>query len=477
MMTTVPDTPRQKVLDIYSKQRAYAPILAQSTATDRIKKLNKIQQYLTNKANTKRLMDALAADLSKPEVEVMTSELGVLLSSLRDIKKKLRFWMKDKAVSTPLAMTGASSYIKYEPKGVALIISPWNYPFQLCINPLLYAIAAGCAAMLKPSEYSCNTSQYIAGMIADLFEEKEVAVCQGGIPTSTILLEQPFDHMYFTGSPTVGKIVMKAAAQHLASVTLELGGKSPCFVLPKVNVAAAAKKLAWGKFFNTGQTCIAPDYALVPSHLATQLTQELTTAIKTMYNKAGKGIKHSPDLGRLIGDKHYSKVLSMLHEAVNDGATIAYGGSHDPDTRYIEPTILTNINPTSTILKEEIFGPILPIVTYDSLDEAITFTNGKPKPLALYILGDSRKKINHIINNTSAGGTVINDFLLHFANHNLPFGGVNNSGIGKSHGKHGFVAFSNERAIMKNKWALTHILHPPYTNISRRFASLLGKWI
>jgi len=346
-----------------------------------------------------------------------------------------------------------------------------------CINPLLYAIAAGCAAMLKPSEYSCNTSQYIAGMIADLFEEKEVAVCQGGIPTSTILLEQPFDHMYFTGSPTVGKIVMKAAAQHLASVTLELGGKSPCFVLPKVNVAAAAKKLAWGKFFNTGQTCIAPDYALVPSHLATQLTQELTTAIKTMYNKAGKGIKHSPDLGRLIGDKHYSKVLSMLHEAVNDGATIAYGGSHDPDTRYIEPTILTNINPTSTILKEEIFGPILPIVTYDSLDEAITFTNSKPKPLALYILGDSRKKINHIINNTSAGGTVINDFLLHFANHNLPFGGVNNSGIGKSHGKHGFVAFSNERAIMKNKWALTHILHPPYTNISRRFASLLGKWI
>jgi len=477
VMTDIIDTPEQTIKAIFDQQQAHAPAVGRSSAAQRIAKLNKIKTYLTTKENTDRLMAALAADLSKPEVEVMTSELGVLLTSLRDIKKNLRFWMKDEVVSTPLSLTGASSYIRYEAKGVALIISPWNYPFQLCINPLLYAIAAGCTAILKPSEYSTHTSRYIADMVAALFDKREVAVCQGGIPTSTTLLSLPFHHMYFTGSPAVGKIVMTAAAKHLSSVTLELGGKSPCFVLPDANISTAASKIAWGKYFNTGQTCIAPDYALVPADKVDRFASAVASSIQKMYNPTGAGITNTKDYGRLIGQKHYTKVKSLMQDAISEGAKVVCGGHYVDTDRYLEPTILTDVSPTSDIMQEEIFGPVLPIIPYTDLEEAITFVNAKPKPLALYILGKKNKMIQHIINHTSAGGTVINDFLMHFANHNLPFGGVNNSGIGKSHGKYGFIAFSNERAVMKNRWALTHILHPPFTNMSRRFANLLGKWI
>jgi len=475
MGNEVKDTDIGYIKDVFSKQKNHAPSLRQTSAKDRLEKINRIYNYLLDSKNKKALLSALYTDLGKPSVEAKTSEIGVLLHSIKDIKHKLKGWMRDQRVPTPLLFTGNTSHIIHEPKGVALIISPWNYPFQLCINPLLYALAAGCTSILKPSEYSKSTSGFIARMITELFDEKEVAVCQGGIPTSQALLDLPFDHMYFTGSPVVGKIVMTAAAQHLSSVTLELGGKSPCFVDDSVNIDKVAKKIVWGKFFNTGQTCIAPDYILVSEKNKNKLAEALKKHIQAMYNPNGKGIEKSKDLGRLINDKHFQKVSRLISEAVNSGAKLITGGITEPSERFIAPTILTDIKPDADILQKEIFGPVLPILTYQTLDEALAYVNNKPKPLALYIMSKKSKNIQKILGSTSAGGTVINDFLTHFANHNLPFGGVNNSGIGKSHGKHGYLAFTNQRSLMKNKWSPTAIFHPPYTDLKEKLADLAGK--
>ena len=477
MDTNVKDTPSAEIKRLFAKQTNFAPTLKSTTVGDRLKKLDHIYKYILDANNQSKLKAVLAADLGKPEVEAMTSEISILLNSIKDIKHKLRSWMADKKVSSPLVFLGTTSKVHYEPKGVALIISPWNYPFQLCINPLLYAIAAGCTAILKPSEYSQHTSAYIADMIASLFSEEEVAVCQGGIPTSETLLSLPFNHMYFTGSPTVGKIVMKSASDHLSSVTLELGGKSPCFVDQTVNIDAAAKKIVWGKFFNCGQTCIAPDYILVPTSKEKEFLTALKKHLQAHYDADGKGIKNSPDLGRIINEKHFDKLVSLLADAISKGANIETGGKYEKGTKYMEPTILTGVDMEADIMKEEIFGPLMPIITYDDVQQAINIVNDKPKPLALYIMSGSKKYTEHVINNTSAGGTVVNDLLIHFANHNLPFGGVNNSGIGKSHGKHGFMAFSNERAVMNSKISASNLLHPPYTDFKRKIASLMGKWI
>jgi len=347
------ETSAAQVEEIFKKQRAFAPSLKKTKAGKRIAKLDKIFKYLDTEKNQIALKRVLATDLGKPEVEAMTSEISILFASIKDIKSKLRTWMSDKSVSTPMTFLGASSRIHYEPKGVALIISPWNYPFQLCINPLLYAIAAGCTAVLKPSEFSENTSAFIQQMIGELFDEKEVAVCQGGISTSQALLSKPFDHMYFTGSPTVGKIVMGAAAKHLSSVTLELGGKSPCFIDSKNNLTKVAKKLTWGKFFNCGQTCIAPDYILIDNKVKDKFISEVSKQIQSNYNADGKGIKNSPDLGRIINEKHFSKLQSLVSDAISKGAEVAVGGDSDLATKYIEPTILSEVSQDMDIMQEE----------------------------------------------------------------------------------------------------------------------------
>lgn len=476
-MDSIVDTPKEKITALFQKQRARAEVLYTSSAAERLHKLDLIYDYITDPVHEAALKAALYTDLAKPEVEAMTSEIGVLLKSIKDIKSNLKYWMKDTVVSSPLMFLGASSRIHYEPKGVALIISPWNYPFQLCINPLLYAIAGGCTAILKPSEYSISTSQYIADMVASLFEESEVAVCQGGIPTSEALLEQPFDHMYFTGSPTVGKIVMKAAAKHLSSITLELGGKSPCVVDETVNIDEAAKKIVWAKLFNTGQTCIAPDYLLVQESIKEQLLAALEKQLVAMFDPENRGIDQSSDLGRIVNEKHFDKLQSLLSDANEKGAKIVVGGDFDRETRYLAPTIIEGVTDDMDIMQEEIFGPILPVLTYTDVDAACRNIRRKPKPLALYVMSKKQKNIDYIRDHTSSGGMVVNDFLIHFANHNLPFGGVNNSGIGKSHGKYGFLAFSNERAYMRNRFAMTKLLHPPYTATSKKLATLLGKWV
>ena len=461
----------------FKLQKARSLELRQSSAKERIAKLTLIEDYLETSEHIDRLCQALYTDLKKSKTESISAEIAVILSTLKSIKRNLKGWMADKKVATPIAFTGSSSFIRYEPKGTALIIAPWNYPFQLAINPLLYAISAGCTALIKPSEYSAATSAFIQEMLDDLFDESEVKVFQGEVETSQELLALPFDHMYFTGSPGVGKIVMTAAAKHLSSVTLELGGKSPCIIDESVNIKKAAAQLAWAKWYNNGQTCIAPDHVYIHSKIEKPFLQELKRQIDKMYKPSGKGIEHSKDYGRIISDRHFKRALDLLEDAINKGAQVVNGGEHNEKERYLSPTILTNVNDEMLIQQEEIFNPILPVMTFDHLKEIISRMQAQAKPLAMYILSNKKKHVQTVLENSSAGTTVINDFLLQYANGNLPFGGVNNSGMGKSHSIHGFLEFTNQRGVLKQKWGKTSILYPPYSSFTEKLALFIAKWL
>jgi aldehyde dehydrogenase (NAD+) len=447
-----------------------------STAKERIGRLTKIKKYLKQPQNIDRLLDALAEDLKKSEVEAMTSEIMVAIHSLDYVINNLKAWMRPREVSPPLTAIGAQCQTIHEPKGVALIIAPWNYPFQLAINPIVYALAAGCPVILKPSEYSVATSSYLVKMFDDLFDSSEVKVYTGGVDTSQTLLQLPFNHMYFTGSTTVGKIVMRAAAEHLSSVTLELGGKSPCIIDPKISISAVADRIIWGKYYNNGQTCIAPDHLYVHESKVTATVEALTKSITKLYGTLD-GLPSNPDYGRIISDRHHQRALDLISDAVQKGATIAYGGSGDPVSRYIQPTILTEVSPDAEVMQEEVFAPILPILTYDSEDQVIEAINSRPKPLALYVMSKRSDWTNHIINRTSAGTTVVNDFLIQYANHKLPFGGINASGVGKSHGWYGFMAFTNERSLVKQRLAVTRLMHPPYSPWKEKLAKFMTRWL
>jgi aldehyde dehydrogenase (NAD+) len=331
--------------------------------------------------------------------------------------------------------------------------------------------------VIKPSEYSSATSAYMATMIAQIFDPKEITVVQGAVEETKILLDLPWDHIYFTGSTMVGKIIMKAAAERLSSVTLELGGKSPCIIDKSANIASVAKKLTWGKFLNNGQTCIAPDYVLVPKKMKSSLVAELKKEVKTQLDPNGIGSQANEDYGHIISERHHSRCVSLLEDAIQKGAIIITGGEYDASSRFFAPTVLDNVTDDMKIMQEEIFGPILPIIGYTSKEEVINIINDKPKPLALYIQSKDQKSIAFFLENTTAGGTVINDFMIHYANPHLPFGGVNNSGIGKSHGYYGFQEFTNERAVMRQRFGTTSLLHPPFTARSEKLARILGKWL
>jgi aldehyde dehydrogenase (NAD+) len=366
-------------------------------------------------------------------------------------------------VPTPLALAGTKSAIHYEPKGVVLIIGPWNYPFQLCIAPLVAAIAAGNCAIVKPSELTPHTSRVLAELVGDVFDEAEVAVVEGGVPESTELLALPFDHFFFTGSTRVGAIVAQAAAKHLASATLELGGKSPCIVDDSADLHTTARRIAWGKFVNAGQTCIAPDYVMVSEQRERALVDELRLAIAELYGASDDARKQSPDLCRVIDDRNYARLIKLLDDTVARGAKLACGGQRDPGERYIAPTVLTDVPADSAAMAEEIFGPILPVLTYRSLDEVGPFITDRDKPLALYVFGEDRARVDSVIDATTAGGTCVNTTLLHFANPNLPFGGVGASGSGNYHGIYGFRAFSHERAVLRQgRIDVLKTVYPPY---------------
>ncbi len=401
----------------------------------RIAQLRKLKEYITE--NEKEILAALATDLGKSSEEGYLTEISIVMGEINAHLKHLKKWAKPKRVTTPLHVLPSSSKIVYEPLGVALIIAPWNYPFNLLLTPLVGAIAAGCCAMLKPAPAASATSQVIEKMIKTIFEPNYIDIVQGRREVNAILLEQRYDIIFFTGSPQLGKIVSMAAAKNLTPVIMELGGKSPCIVDRDANIAIAARRIAWGKCLNSGQTCIAPDYLFVHE----QVKDKLLAAIKAeIISTFGDDPKQSPYFPRMISDSAFENVLSLI-----ESENVYYGGEHDASQRYISPTILDNITPASKVMQQEIFGPLLPVMTFSDISEVYKYVNSNPKPLALYYFGKNGKQVLH---NTTSGGACINDTIMHISNHHLPFGGVGNSGSGSYHGRDSFLAFSNARAVV-----------------------------
>jgi len=416
------------------------------------------------------IVAALAADFGKPETEVILTEILPVLQEIRHTSAHLKKWMKPRSVSPTLATLGTASRIRREPRGVCLIVSPWNYPFNLALGPLVSCLAAGNSAILKPSEMTPATSALIASIVAEAFAPDLVTVIEGAREASTALLALPFDHIFFTGSPAVGKIVMEAAAKNLTSVTLELGGKSPTIVGPGADLKRAAEWVTFGKFANAGQTCIAPDHLFVHESVRKGFLAALRARIAKAY---GNDPLASPHLAGIVNDHHAGRLGRLLDDATANGAKIIGGGERN-GTR-MAPTLLEAVTPDMEIDREEIFGPVLPVIAYADIDEVIARINARPKPLALYVFDRDRAFAERIIAATSSGGVGVNLTVMHYTHPGLPFGGVNNSGIGAAHGEHGFAAFSHERAIMENRFSSLPMLFPPYTAGVRRLAGMAKK--
>lgn len=467
---------KSRIEQVFNAQRARSLVLRTENIKQRLVRLKKLQQWIEK--NRDAIRTAVYNDFRKPKTEVDISEIYPVTAEIKHTITHLKRWAKPKKVDAPLTYLGSTSYVQYEPKGVCLIISPWNYPFNLAIGPLVSAIAAGNTAIIKPSEITPNTSELIDTLVGELFPEDEVAVIQGGIDTSTHLLSIPFDHIFFTGSPAVGKIVMQAASKHLTSVTLELGGKSPVVVDESASLNDAAEKIAWGKLLNNGQTCVAPDYLLISEKVTDRFLPLLKRAMEKQFDHKKKGFQSSSDYTRIVNDKHFERINDLIKDAIDKGGDLFMGGEVDAADRYIAPTIITHLPEDARLMEEEIFGPILPVVTFSNLDEALKIINAKPKALSLYYFGKSGKNRKRILLETSSGGTCINDCVLQFSHNNLPFGGVNNSGLGKSHGHYGFLAFSNEKAVLKQRVGLTSTktIYPPYTKAVQKLVDSMIKY-
>ena len=400
------------------------------------KLLNAIQQW------EKPLYEALRTDLHKSEQEAFLTEVSLVTGEIRNHLRHLSGWARTKCKPTPMQMLPSRSRIVTEPLGSALIIAPWNYPFQLLINPLVGAISAGCTAMLKPSPYVPNVARVIGEMISATFDERYIAVVQGNREVNTQLLAERWDIVFFTGSPALGRTVMAAAAKNLTPVVLELGGKSPCIITADADLRLAAKRIAWGKALNAGQTCIAPDYVLIDKKIQDAFVDEYFRQVHALLGEEPQETEH---FVRLVSDKAFARVASYISGPEVSGTV--RGGRTDAATRYIEPTVVLDPAPDSPVMTTEIFGPVLPVCSYNTLDEAVAFVNGREKPLALYFFG----KLNDgkdVIRRTSSGGACINDTIMHIVNEKVPFGGVGNSGMGRYHGKLSFDAFTHERAVI-----------------------------
>jgi len=445
----------EEISALFESQKSNYDKVRLTTASERIAKLRKLLHNIL--ANQSAIEQALKEDLRKPVQETGLSEIYPVTSEIKHACKHLRSWMAPRHLSNPLVFFGARASYRHEPRGMCLIISPWNYPFQLALSPLVSAIAAGNCVILKPSEFSPNVSQLLTKLLEETFQNSEVAVVQGDATVSTELLNLPFHHVFFTGSPAVGKIVMSAAAKNLASITLELGGKSPAIVDENYDVQDAARKIVWGKLLNSGQTCVAPDYALVHESQAAEFLQAAAHSVRSMY------VNDKADYCRIISQKHFQRLQELLKNAVENGARVVIGGEADKETLSFGPVILSNVPHDSAILNEEIFGPILPVVTYKNLEEVFELIRSKSRPLSLYIFSKHPGRIETILQHTHSGGVCVNDVAVQFVDVELPFGGINNSGMGNSHGYFGFRAFSHERAILRQpKKGAMSFFYPPY---------------
>ncbi|MEC2078227.1 aldehyde dehydrogenase [Metabacillus fastidiosus] len=431
----------------------------------RFQQLQKLREGI--KKYEPKIIEALQKDLGKHPFESYTTEVGFTLNSITHTMKRLKKWAKPKKVSTPLVLFPSESMVMYEPYGTVLIIGPFNYPFQLLIEPLIGAIAAGNCAVLKPSELVPNVSAVVTEMIENIFDPSYIRSVRGGVGTNTSLTNAPFDYIFFTGSVAVGKIVMEAAAKNLVPVTLELGGKSPVIVDKSADIKAAAERIIWGKTVNSGQTCVAPDYVMAHEAVKEELIEEMKQALHRFF---GSTIDQSKDFGRIVNERHFNRLKTILEK---DKDQIIFGGGTNPNTRFIEPTLL-EATWNSASMEDEIFGPLLPILTYIELKEAVKSINKLAKPLALYLFTADKQVENKVLSEISSGGVCINNTLTHLGNPDLPFGGVGNSGIGAYHGHYSFTTFSHEKSVLKASTKLNvRMLFPPFNDknlqLVRRF--------
>ncbi len=442
---------------------------------ERIAKLRQLRD--TVEAHRADIQAALHADLRRPAMEADFADILTVLQEASFTMKHLKGWMKPQRVPTPMLLAGTSSHIRREPMGRCLIISPWNFPFNLALIPLIHAVAAGNTVIIKPSEFTPASNAVIRRIVESVFTENEVAVLEGEVEASQALLDLPFDHVFFTGSPAVGRVVMAAAAKHLGKVTLELGGKSPVVVDQSADVRAAARSVANGNHQNAGQICIAPDYLFVHDAVYTEFMAELKQAYADFLGADARAQRDSADYTRIISERHAERLQRLIQDAVEKGANIVFGGDTCVADRYVQPTALENVPVDARIMEEEVFGPVLPVIRYNDVETVIRHINSHPKPLALYVFANDRQLTDHVVSNTSSGNVSVNATLAHFAQHHLPFGGVNNSGLGSSHGYHGFKAFSHERGILVNHFGLLSLFFPPYTNWSRRLMNVVMRWM
>jgi aldehyde dehydrogenase (NAD+) len=427
--------------------------------------------------NRTAIHQAMYKDFRKPAPEVDGTELFHVLNELNLALQKIDEWVKPRKVDAPITMIGTRSFVQCEPRGTCLIISPWNYPFSLCVGPLVSAIAAGNSVIIKPSELTPHVSALIKKMADEIFDEKVVAVFEGGPNVSQHLLTLPFDHIFFTGSPAIGKLVMRAASENLTSVTLELGGKTPTIVTESARLKDAAQRIVVAKFINNGQTCVAPDYLFVHKKIASEFVTELTSQIQKCFIENNEKLDESKHYARIVNERHFHRLEELLNDGKERGGIVKFGGQLDKAKKFFSPTIITGLPFDSRLMHEEIFGPILPIIEYNNFNEVIDFINAKPKPLALYLFGSNGSETKRILKETSSGGVCLNECAIQFLHHNLPFGGINNSGIGKSHGHAGFLAFSHEKSVMKQRNGFTSVkaFYPPYTKLKIKLMELFLK--
>ncbi len=459
---------------IFAAQKKHSLTLRSEPVSARISRLRALQKALTK--HEESLLKALNEDLGKHPAESLVTEIQACHHEIKFFIKNLRCWSRPRRVRAPFLLLGTKNYLRCEPKGTVLIISPWNYPLNLAIEPLIAAIGAGNTVILKPSELAPKTAKAMELMLTETFQPEEVAVFLGDAQVSQDLLKLPFDHIFFTGSTRVGRAVMQAAAATLTPVTLELGGKSPTLVDESCDLELTAKKIAWGKFINSGQTCVAPDYVMVQKSIYPRFLELLKKAIYEMFGET-RDLPANTSYGKIISAEHFQRLKQMLTQSLGVRGSLEEGGQFFDDEQKIAPTLISDVDPSSPLMQEEIFGPLLPLLTFQELNEAIAFINSRPKPLALYIFSKNKQNIENVLSHTSSGGVAINDVVLHLINPYLPFGGVGESGMGHYHGQFGFRTFSHEKGVLRQGFLGRMItqLYPPYTSETISNVKRLGR--
>ena len=466
--------PQKSIREIFSSQQANRWNISQSSAAERIKKLKRLKAAI--ETNREKITSAIHGDFRKNPFEMELTEIFPVLEEINFAIHHLEGWMKPQKMKSPLVLGGARSEIRYEAKGVVLVMAPWNYPFNLSITPLVAAIAAGCCVMLRLSSKVARTAAATTEIIRSVFDENEVVVVEGGTDVADQLLEFPFDHIFFTGSPNIGKKIMQMASKHLTPVTLELGGKSPAIVDKSTKVEQAARAVVWGRFVNGGQTCVAPDYVFVHQSILPEFLEQVKNALGHFYGASEEGRRKSPDFARIIDERSFHRLKDALDQSVAQGAKVEIGAVTDLAERYFSPTVLSAVKADHPIMKDEIFGPILPVMTFKDVAEVTHFVQSRPKPLALYLFSHDKKFQEAILAGTSSGSAVINGVLLQMANPNIPFGGVGESGMGNYHGFFGFKTFSHERSVVIQKGlSWIQFFFPPYSGKAKKLSEKVLK--